>query len=128
MADLSIDKVNRCYFDERNVQVIESKVHNLRGDEKDDREDIFNIIQKQLFIYDMHFLHQLIGTDNRNTQQLRRLTYCLPPVQIVRTCVITRSWLSIWLCQYFFSMSSSRRSLIGFDAQYVRSLSDAVAR
>ena len=27
MADLSIDKVDRCYFDEGNLQIIESKVY-----------------------------------------------------------------------------------------------------
>ena len=45
MADLinSIDKADRCYFDEGNLQVIESK------DEEDDRADIFNIIQTILF-------------------------------------------------------------------------------
>ena len=26
--------------------------------------------------------------------------YCLPPGQILRTCVRTGSWLSVWLCRY----------------------------
>ena len=54
-----------------------------------------------LFVYISIIWHHLIRTDSRNTHcAAAPPAYCLPPGQIVRPCVRTRSWLPVSLCRY----------------------------
>ena len=66
----------------------------------------------------LHHLHQLKGTDSRNTQHTSVVVYSLPPSQLVR--YVPKSPLlgvRMVVLVLFFFVFHSLLSLFGFDAQ-----------